>query len=270
MFGEINSFNRVLNTAVLINAKTSGVQTDDFGLLVHGVFTRSVISSLTLSNIIFPKPTVIKHLSDSSIQLYDLPSAYLIVRSLFESYTNIFYILNPGSTLEEKKLKYFLWIRHSLHERARMASFRGVENFKLKKEQIEIENINRHIKENLFYLSLPIEKQKYFNNPDHWTDLNITKRGIYAGFSENTVRFIYKLFSSYAHSESFSSMQFNSVEKHEQAQHLIEGVPLSFAEAFLCLHCDFLKPYFKEAKIILESDKILEEMISFYKHFIKK
>jgi hypothetical protein len=270
MYGNLTSFQKLLNAAVLINKETSGIKTDNYGALAHGVFTRCLINSITLSNIIFPRPLIIKSLSPNPIVLYDLSSSYLIVRSLFESYVNVYYVLEANSSEEEKEFKYLLWDRHSLAERSKMAQFRNVTNQKLEDEQKEILAINKKIFQNNYYLSLESKKQEFFKNNEKWTNLTFIDRGIIAGVSEKKVRFLYKLFSSYAHSESFSTMQFNSVSSMNQAKGLIEGVPLSFTEAFLCLICDFIRIYFKEAENILKSDPILTDIIYFYKQYLRK
>lgn len=270
MFGTKNSFYYLIKTAFKINVACAKQDTNNYGGFAYDIFTKSLICSETLSELIFPKPKFISELSHKPIILYDVSSSYVLVRSMFESYVNMYYILEDNESIEEKEFKFLLWQRHSRQERRRMASFRQSKHPILDKEEKEIELINNNIIKNKYYDHLQTNDKKFYSNNNNWTNLNITKRAIRSGISNNNTRFIYKFLSSYAHSESFSTKIFGSVKSSKQAKEMIEGIPLMFTEAFLCMICDLTKPYFKQAKRIIDSEEYFRAIVNFWKDYLKK
>jgi hypothetical protein len=269
-FGTKDSYDYLRKIAIKINSACGQQNTNNYGLLAYGVLTKCLICSETLSNIIFPNPKLIVGLSIRPIILYDLPSAYVLIRSMFESYVNLYYVLVANETAEEKEFKFLLWQRHSRQERKRMAEYINKNSPILKKEEKEIELLNKRILLNNYYTNLPKKKQQFYSENNNWTNLNITNRAIKCGISKSNISFIYKFLPSYAHSESFSSTQFNSIKSPNQAKKLIEGFPLMFAEAFLCMICDLNKPYFQRAQEIIDNEPYLNQLVTFWKDYLKK
>ena len=152
MFGTKESFIYLRNLALKLNISCAEKSTNRFGSFAYTVFTKSLICSDTLFNLIYPVPRLIEGISKSPMVIYDLSSTFVLIRSLFESYVNTCYILLNNESDEQKELKFLLWQRHSRKERQRMAEFSNLRHSIIDKEKNEIELLNQAILQNKYYL----------------------------------------------------------------------------------------------------------------------
>lgn len=271
MFATKESFLYTRKLAIKLNLNCAQKETTRFGQLAYSMFTKSLVCSNSIFNLIYPTaPVVIEEIGNKQMKFYDLASTFVLIRSLFESYVNAYYILEVNDSDEHKEFKYLLWQRHYRKERQRMAEFRKVNNSIIDIERKEIESINSEIQKNSFFKNLSAKKQDFFKNENNWTNLNTTDRAIKCGINENKARFIYKFLSSYAHAESFSSKTIETIGSVDETKNLIAGLPLSLTECFLCLMCGLIKPYFAEAGEILKHEKQFDEMRDFYFKYLNK
>lgn len=107
--GTRESFKKVLESAIKISKLTTGLPCTRAQEMAADFLTKNVLTSITLWNIF--NPPIIK---DSAILgqhsgIYDFPSANVLIRSLFESYINLNYLLIDPTTEEEREFRLDLW-----------------------------------------------------------------------------------------------------------------------------------------------------------------
>lgn len=264
------TFNALIAFSLKIISDHTNIQTDRRGEFADNFLTKNTINAITISNIVFPNPIQLPIISISPLLLYDLSSAYVLVRSLFESYINFHYLLIDKSTPEEKELKYLLWDRHVFTERIKMSRYRNTVRYHIEADEKLVANLINQINSNAHFKSLSLNDQKRILKENKYSLLFVPEKSIRAGINENHTRFLYKFLSNYAHSDPFSIMQFNAVTNSGEAKGLIEGLPLIYAEAFLSLSISLYSNIFTDVKTYIESNTLLKTKIHFYSNWLKK
>lgn len=269
-FGTKESLIVLIRKAVLLNKLTTNLRVDDYEALSHIFFSKNILTSITIWNIINPIPLKFSKTSDNLFELYDPSSAYVLTRNLFESYVNMYYLLVDYESKEEREFKYLLWNRCWRDERRKMTDSRGIPSSKIKNEEQEIRKIEKNLFSCKFYINLTDKKRKYFNKSNNWSTLNLLGRAKRTSLNEERAFYMYKLLSNYAHSESFAIMQYNAINNPVEAQKLLYGIPIIYTEAFLALTIDVFKNYFVSAKEYIEKDDFLKEIIKHWYKYMKK
>ena len=265
-----DTLNFIISHSLKIINDHTGIQTNKEGALAQNFLTKITISSITIFNIIFPKPIKIPLLSPNHLELYDLTSANVLTRSLFESYINFHSLLFDYSTLEEKELKFILWDRHVYTERIKMSSYRSNVLYNKNEDEQLVDNLIIQIKANDYFKNLSITDQKRIIKENKYSLQTVPEKSIRAGIVEHHSRFLYKFLSNYAHSEPFSIMQFNAVTNSKEAQDLVEGLPLIYTEAFLSLTLHLYSQIYKDVESYIDGDRVLKTKIHFYSNWLGK
>ena len=80
-----------------------------------------ILTGYTLYYIFYPRPNdIFENLSKRAVT-YDFPSAYSLLRVIFEAYVNAYFILFGTESDGEKKYRILRWDIHDLKERLKLA-----------------------------------------------------------------------------------------------------------------------------------------------------
>ncbi|MDY0140614.1 MAG: DUF5677 domain-containing protein [Bacteroidales bacterium] len=268
--GTIESFKFILQKSVEINVITTGVPVDNYSALCHSFYTKNLLTAISIDRIIHPSSTIIKNHKLIEIDFYDPMSALTIVRSLFESYVNMYYLLVDNISEDEKLFKFLLWERFWRSERKTMAELLKSQNIKLDKENQEIVEIEKELFSSKFYESLSIKLQQFYVDRKNWTNLNFIDRAKRTNINSERVQYMYKYLSQYTHSNSFALMQFSSVDKNDGAISGLNSIASCYTELLLSLTLDILSDYFEQVKKIIDGELSLGKTIIDWKQYVAK
>jgi len=259
-FPRLESLHKVISSALNISVKTTGLPCNRAQQLASDFLTKNTMVSLTIWNIINPKNTKEFPVVKSSFKAYDFSSANVLVRTLFEGYINMNYVLIDSVSDEEKEFRMNLWDRHGLLERQKMGTSIGSrpKQFQIDKRQINI--YTKSITNSQYFKNLPKSEQQSFLNMDKWTKLKTLERADRANIHRSQSEFIFKFLSNYAHSESYALMQIYSVRSTQTAQELMR-LPMGFTEMFLSLTLKLLAKLQPVAMSTMEGDRELLDII---------
>jgi len=269
-FGTKESLITLIRKSILLNELTTNLKVDTYDEFSHVFFTKNLLTSISIWNIINPIQMVLPEISEVPIKFYDSSSAFALTRNLFESYTNMHYLLVDNKSQEEKEFKFLLWNRHWREERRKITDSRGIYHTKLDKEEQDILEIEKKISTNNFYNALADNQKEYFKKRKNWATLNLIERAKRTTINEDKAFYMYKFLSNYAHSESFAIMQYNSINSVRDARKLLEGVPVIYTEGLLALTIDIFRSHFKKANEFIEKDDFLKQNIIWWKDYMNK
>lgn len=194
-FGSKESLFLLIRKCTEINKISIGKEENESKQIAHIFFSRNLLTTITLWNIIEPPPMIIPEFRLEMTQFHDASSAFTLVRNLFESYVNMHHLLMDNETKFEKELKILLWNKHFREERRKMAEFRNLKDEKLEKEKIEIEQINNRIHQNQHFKSLSGVQQKHLANNKNRSLLTFVERAKRSNIHEKKVQYLYKFLS---------------------------------------------------------------------------
>jgi len=268
-FATLQSLHKTILSALKISADTTGLPCSRAQELGSDFLTKNTMVSLTIWHIINPQNIEGFPITSDSFRVYDFPSAHVLIRTLFEGYINMNYVLIDPKSDEEREFRLNLWDRHALLERQKMASSIGSQHKKVKIEERKIDVYAESIKNSQYFRTLPGDEQQSFLNMHKWTKLNTIERADKANIHRSQSEFIYKFLSNYAHSEAFALMQIHSVFSVQMAQKLMR-FPIRFTEMFLSLTLKLFAKLHPVAASIIESDQDLLEIIDFWEDLKRK
>lgn len=268
-FATLQSLHKVISSCLKISFRTTGLLCSRAQALAADFFTKNTMVSLTIRNVINPGSIKEFPMVESSSKIYDFPSACVLIRTLFEGYINMNYLLIDSVSDEERKLRLDLWDRHGLLEGQRMASPFGFQHKKLETEEKQIDAFTKSIENSYCFKTLSKSKRQSFLNMHKWTTLNTMERADKANIHRSQSELIFKFLSNYAHSESYALMQIRAVDSVKTAQKMMR-VPLVFTEMFLSLTLKLFTKLQPIAKSMIEGDRQLFGIMDFWEDFKTK
>lgn len=269
VFARKETFYDLIQLAAKVNTETIGKETDEAKKFAHIFFSKNLITSITILNIINPKPIKIGVLGNEYSQVYDPSSAFVLLRNLFETFVNMHHLLIDNRDDSELKLKLLLWNRHFRAERKKMADLRCIHHPKIDQELKEIEIINQGIKLNGYFKKLSEKEQKKILRIDFWSEYTKTMRAERSYINEKRAQFMYKYLSNYSHSESFAIMQYSSINNPKEAIEQLESIIVHYSEGLLSLTIKAFFVYYE--KYVNSNDrKELDLYVQFYQDLWKK
>ena len=84
-------------------------------------------------------------------EVFDSPSVWVLVRTLFEGYMNMNYLLIDPRSNEEREFRLDRWDRHGLLERQKMACSIGSHDTKLKTDEEQIDKLTKSIRDSKYF-----------------------------------------------------------------------------------------------------------------------
>ncbi len=269
-FGTKESLILLIRKSIILNELTTNLKVDEYDDFSHVFFSKNLLTSISIWNIINPAQMTLPEISEAPIKFYDSSSAFTLTRNLFESYANMYYLLVDNKSQEEKEFKFLLWKRHWRDERRKISDSRGIYHAKLVEEEQQILEIEKKLSTNRFYIALTDKQKEYFKKRKNWATLNLIERAKRTVINENKVFYMYKFLSNYAHSESFAIMQYNSINNALDDQNLLKGVPIIYTESLLALTIDIFKSHFNKVKEFIEKDDFLKQNIIWSLNYMSK
>lgn len=250
---------KVISSAIDISFLIEGIEGNRGQEIAANFLTKNTMVAITIWNII-DKNNVFK-IDNKEINFPDFSSALVLIRSLFEGYINMYYLLIAPETEEEEEFRLNMWDRHGLLERQRMANYIGSSSDKLEYESKKINEYNKKIFDSSYFEEMSEPDKQGYKNTNNWTRKTALDRADIANIDRSQSEFIYKFLSNYSHSESYALMQINSVENKNIAEDLVENLPIRFTEMFLSLTINIYSKLFPEASSYLEKDESLYNII---------
>lgn len=246
-----------------ISVKTSGISCNRGQALASDFLTKNTLCSTSISRILNLNCT------NDLPKIYDFTSVYVLLRSLFEGYINMYYVLIDPKTDSEKEFKLDLCDRNALYERQKMGEFIGFKHLRLLEEKESIEKYTESIKKSNYFKSLKDNEKQSYIETEKWTKSKWKERADKSNIHESHFEFFYKLLSNYAHSEPFALMQIHDVKSPKITKELTY-LQMELTEMYLSLTLKLFSKLLPEAKVIIERDGVLLKIINFWEDFKKK
>ncbi len=262
-FRSKKALHKVILCASRISYDTSGLRCTRAEKQASDFLTKNVMASLTLWNIVNPKKTEDFPIVKGLYGVFDFPSAWVLVRTLFEGYINMNYLLIDPRSNKEREFRLDLWDRHGLLERQRMAHSIGSHDKKLETNKKQIDELTESIRGSKYFNILSLSKQQAVLCGPGWTDVKTLSRADKANIHRSQSEFLFKFCSNYAHCESFALMQVHAVRSSNEAQKLM-SLPMSFVEMFLSLTLKLFGELQQMAKPVIIGDQDLTRIIDFW------
>jgi hypothetical protein len=253
------SLQKVISSAINISFLTTGIEVNRGQKIAYDFLTKNTMVAITIWNII-DENNVFK-INNKKKNFPDFSSALVMVRSLFEGYINMYYLLIAPETEEEKEFRLNMWDRHGLLERQRMANYIGSDDKKLEYENEKIDEYNKKIFESSYFKEMSKPDKQGYKNTNNWTRKSALDRADIANIDRSQSEFIYKFLSNYSHSESYALMQINSVVNHKTAEDLVDNLPIRFTEMFLSLTINIYSKMFSKISDYINEEKHLMNII---------
>lgn len=258
-----NSFEKILNISIFLSKLTKKVSCSRKASECSYFFQKNILSAYTVYSIYYPKAVIELPALSKGTVLQDFPSAFVIVRSMFETYINMYFLLFDSDSEDEIEFRLDMWEKHGLIEQTTLLNYRDVHKDNIDVNLNEIEELRNKIKGSEYFQNLSEPDKQLLDNSGKWTRLNKIQLAEKAGISLSLSEFIYKFLSNYTHSEAFSLMQIKSVSSFDDSIQL-STLPKMFAEMFLALTlCQFTKLNLFDKKI-LTKDRDIIRIIRFW------
>lgn len=256
-----HSFEKLLNHSIFVSKETTGIQCSRAEQEASVFLQKNILSAYTVYNIQNPKPNDVFPALKKGSLLHDFASAYVLVRSMFEAYVNMYYLLINPSSDEEREFRLDRWEKHALTERQKMAESLGSSNPILTKDKEHISRFTKNILSSEYFRNLEPSQQQSIRNSHKWTSLKVIERADKAGIHRSQSEYIYKFLSNYTHSESFSIMQLSSIENAKQPLEFCR-IPVHYAEMFLALTLSaFSRLNPLDKKLVMQNEEIFNVLV---------
>jgi hypothetical protein len=105
-------FRCIIDLAIRVSDLVKDNNGNEKDIIASNIFAKSTMSALSIWS-------MTEESSDNVFKrkVYDIPSAFILLRSIFEAYKVFNHILVSPLSEEEKELRIFLFRRHSMYER---------------------------------------------------------------------------------------------------------------------------------------------------------
>jgi len=266
-YGTLTSLKKVISASMNISIQASGKPCSRAQSIACDFLLKNTLVAVSIWSLINPRNLDDFGIGNNQI-VHDFPSAFVLVRTLFEGYINMYYLLvNPRSD-EERDFRLFIWERHALLERQKMGKFLGSTHDKLADEKNKIQQLTKKITSSNYFKKLSKPNEKWIRKEKEWTETSVFERADIAEIDRSQYKFIYKFLSNYVHSEAYALMQISSIRSPNTASSFMK-IPLQYTEMFLSLTLSVTKSIVPVAQGCIGSDKILCKIID-YSEDLKK
>ena len=210
---------------------------------------------------------------DKKFEIIDIPSIYILTRSIIEIFLTLEYLYFNELEREERLFRYDLWrISGFMSRQYHLGKLQNQNAEKLKKEKILIDELKLKLKENKYYSSLKkqqIWKLDKYGLPRLISWIDLLKQ------SSLKDRFLnmYRLYSNYAHSEYLSMIQINEISLNKSIPFNISATKTSLNNVRMinCMTILLLSEKFNCVALTYQSlDEKLRFTIEFWEKISKK
>lgn len=189
-------------------------------------------------------------------QIIDHASMFVLTRALIENYVTLCYIYNNSLSDEEKIFRFKLWEVSGLISRQNWGGMTNEEVLKKKEtERMLIEKILLEIQNIPEYQTLDTGKLKKLQNHGLPRLYNWHKLIEMSELRNEMFSQLYSFFSTYAHSEYLSILQFSQTSFNSQQLTTISNVQLSLGvvRMIISMSIDFYAKTFKTAEMVFDT-----------------
>jgi len=162
--------------------------------------------------------------------IFDLSSTYLMQRSLLENYLTFFYLFVQPKSEDESRCKWLIYQIAGLNSRQDFKTEYFNYKPKIEKEKNDIENYTLELKNNTYFNTLPLGKQKDVLNNRRAKLLGWEKLFESSKLKSDLFVKAWRLYSNYAHSEYISIIQFKEYRQDDP-----EYISAKYSESLLAL-----------------------------------
>ncbi len=170
-------------------------------VLAHHFFMKNIMASFTILNTLDPIPR--RDMGDNHA-FNDFMSGYVVLRSLFEGYTNMYYLLVDPNTKKEKEFRKLLWDKHAHQEWKNLTESSGSRLNEIPKCEKNIESVINKIKAHEYFGQLNTDDKSKALNPETWKLHGRNYLRDCTGIDNSLSDYLYKLMSNYTHAEAYS------------------------------------------------------------------
>lgn len=227
-----------------------------------------ILTGYTLYYIFYPRPNdIFENLSKRAVT-YDFPSAYSLLRVIFEAYVNAYFILFGAESDGENKYRILRWDIHELKERLKLAEIIKSTNSQVDEMKKELEGLKDKLKTNNYFMKFNEKMKKDILNSNNWSKKNINEKVKCTEINPTISGYLYKYTSNFIHSDPVSLAQLHAVSTQEEIDILL-NVPKKFILMFSALALDILMSLSDEIKNTVNKNKDMLDTVTLYKSLSK-
>jgi len=151
-------------------------------------------------------------------QYIDYPSIAALARVICENYLTFFFVfVDPSVSIEEKYFRYQLWKLSGLISRQKFRDFVSPQNKqKIVLEAKIIDELHKQILASPFYNQLPSGVQKQAKKGDWRMNKSWEQLAKIAGFDREYFQVVYRLLSSYSHTDYLCVLKIGQPDSEEK------------------------------------------------------
>ncbi|MDP2683311.1 MAG: DUF5677 domain-containing protein [Deltaproteobacteria bacterium] len=166
--------------------------------------------SYHLATIIHIEKGIMIAFAGRSHRLYDYSSVNVLTRALLETFLTYYYVFCDAKDEDESRFRYWNWWIDGLNSRQQVKNIKDPLLIgKLENERRDIDDCTVKIKSTKAYSRLSAPQKKEFEKKRKWIRPGWIDIAVKAGMKKSTARHAYSYFSSYAHTNSLSILQFS-------------------------------------------------------------
>ncbi len=263
------SLQKVISSALNVSYETSGLGCNRAQALASDFLTKNTLVSLSIWRIINPQEIIDFPQSEKFSKIHDFPSTYVLLRTLFEGYVNMYYVLIDPQKADEKKLRLIMWDRNACYESEKMRESSNYFKVLIAEEKYQINVFKKLIKQLKMFNELDKEKKQSLLETHKFALNTLETRTKIAGIHKSYYKFFFKLLSNYAHAEPFALRQIHDI-KSPQMSKVPTYLQMQLTEMFLSLTLKVFGTVIPKGQTIINTDKILLEIINFWNNFKKE
>lgn len=231
---ELQRFEALMTHAVNVSDKSGGLDTDTIGIEGTKIYTRLILSAITMNSIL-PNNCV------NCSPLWDFASFAVLARSFIESTHRYLYLTEPGITIEESEFRRKLYFYHLNCEKFKLYSESKKEDVLTEfKEKLPI--AKAELMATKIYVTLDKDVQKRVrsgNTEMHISDAEISKQN---GLITEHYGFYYRILSNHAHGSPFATTS--------QSNSRGRGIKNEVESFYLALVLKLISKYLSKAVLV--------------------
>lgn len=227
-----------------------------------------LLTGYSLYYIFYPRPNdIFKNLSNRAI-IYDFPSAFSLLRIIYEAYVNCYFILFGSVVEREKYYRILRWNIHELQERLKLLDIIKSTNEQINSIKVELDELIRSLKSNEYFMKFNDKTKNQILNSNSWTKKNIVEKAKATEIHPTISNYLYKYTSNFIHSDPISLAQLHAVTTQSEIDILLD-VPKKFIMMFSALSLDVLMKLSPDINNVVSTNREMYEKLILYKSLSK-
>jgi len=227
-------------------------------------FGRHVFASITLNSIFWPANPMNISKEIHSDRYYDYPSAFLLIRNLYENYLVLNYLLNQDINPLERELRQLIWKRTAENDKIKFGEYLKSRPAKIAPSKRAFDLMTKILKENKCFLTSVKEgKRKRIINCKDRNLLSFSEMAEDAKLSTNYHKAFYGYCNAYAHPNSLGYNHFIA----GNINFMIAQSKKFYIEVSVLL-LEFTKVFLFRDDIENKKDEFLKVIMDFYLEWI--